>query len=96
MTVEKKCFIRPEDIVSVQFQCAKCKASTTIPVGKLSQHSIKSVITQSCLHCGEMSGFMEGTQETTAIINFNFLLGMLSGVLKNRGIDYSLQTECSE
>ena len=96
MTIEKKCYISPKDIVSVQFQCNKCLAAVTVPIGKLADVNVAFVITQSCPHCGNPSGLNHGTREMEMFANFNLLLGQLSETLEGRGIKYSFQTECNE
>jgi hypothetical protein len=93
MTIEKKCFIRPEDIVSVQFQCANCKAAVTVPVGK---GDIGFVITRACPHCRKESGFQMGMQDLEQFIVFNDLLGKLTGILQGKNLQFSLQVECDQ
>lgn len=89
MTPENRVFIKPEDIVSVQFACAQCNAAVTIPVEKLTSAIV--AITQGCSYCQTPSGFASGTREAVKFGDFNTLLGELTAILKGRNIVYSFQ-----
>jgi len=91
MTFEQRLFIKPEDILSVQFQCAKCGAAISVPMKKLA--SAKAAIIQGCNYCQEPSGFGDGTSETAKFVDFNALLGELNAILKGRNIIYSFQVQ---
>jgi hypothetical protein len=94
MTFEKKCFVRPEDILAVRFQCTGCKASTSIPIDKLLSGDIGLAITRVCPHCKTPSGFPYGTSEMEHFINFNLILGGLKEMMKGRGVEYGFEIEC--
>jgi hypothetical protein len=94
MTIDKSCFVNPEDIRAVRIQCVKCGAANMVPIGKLG--NIGLVITVPCVHCGEPSGIKVGTKECEEIIVFSDILGRLAEALKGRRITYSLQIECPE
>lgn len=94
MTPENRVLIKPEDIVSVQFQCATCNAAVTIPTEKLASAIV--AITQGCSYCQTPSGFAGGTSETVKLADFNILLGELASLLKGRNIIYSFQVKSVE
>jgi hypothetical protein len=94
MTFEKVVFIKPEDIISVQFRCITCDAAITIPIKKLA--NTKAAITQGCGYCQTPSGFNAGTEETAKLEDFNALLGELEGILKGRNLAYSIQVNSGE
>lgn len=94
MTFEKMCFVSPEDILSVQFECTNCGAATTIPVDKLENGDIGIVLTNNCRHCRTPTGLAINTKELAELIDFNLLLGKLSKTLKGRGIKLSFKVEC--
>jgi len=96
MTFEKKCFVSPEDIISVEFKCADCGSATTVPFGKLKTENVKLLLMSPCRHCHKETGLAENTQEFAALLDFNLILGRLAQTLKGRGIKYSFQIECSE
>ena len=92
MTVEKMCFISPDDIRGVRIECSKCGAATFIPIVKLA--NIATRIGTNCLHCGAASGLQSGTQEWQEVVVFSDTLSKLAGHMQGRNIKYSLTIEC--
>ncbi len=96
MTIEKMCFIAPEDIESVQFKCAKCSGSITVPVSKLGTGDIGLVITRVCPHCRTESGFTHGASDLDHFMNFALVLGRLTEIFKGKNVQFSFQVKCPE
>lgn len=96
MTFEKRCFISPEDILSVQFSCAGCGTATIVPLDKLANGDIGLALTNPCRHCRTKTEINQGTQELSDLMEFTLILGRLARALKGRGIKYQLQVECPE
>jgi hypothetical protein len=97
MTQEKKCFVSPDDISAVRFRCVKCQAASIVPIGKLQKGGrIVDEMSRDCPYCHAASGFNAKTQVFAEFVDFNLLLGKLSGILKGTNIDFSLQVECTE
>jgi hypothetical protein len=94
MTFEKKCYVRPEDIVAVRIRCANCKASTSIPIASLPNSNLQGVLTRECPYCQKASGIGFGTTEMEQLIRFNNLLARLADSLKGRNIEYGFEVEC--
>jgi hypothetical protein len=91
MTIEKKCFIKPEDIVAVSFQCKVCKSTTTIPIQKLTNSNVQSLLMKNCPHCQAESSFSMGTTELEHFIRFNVTLTRLAELLQGRNIEYGFE-----
>jgi hypothetical protein len=97
MTQERKCFVNPQDISAVRFQCSKCKAASIVPVERLIEHgSFMGRISRDCPYCQAPSGFTEGTREHQEFCYANVLLGKLTKLLEGRNIEFSFQVECAE
>ena len=96
MTLEKKCFIKPNDILSVRFQCPKCKASSTIPLNKLTPQSLQVLLMRNCQHCDAPPAFTIGTSEMDHFITFNTLLARLTELLRGRPFEYGLEIACTD
>jgi hypothetical protein len=93
MTIEKICFVGPDDILAVRIECAACGTANTIPIGRLGR--IPLHLEGQC-GCGQNSGFGKGTKEIQEVELFGATLGNLAGNLKGRSIKLSLQIKGSE
>ncbi len=96
MTFEKKCFIKPEDILSVRLRCVKCKAISTIPIDKISPGNLQQFLMRDCLYCQTPTGFGIDTSETAHFARFNLLLAGLKDLLKGRNLEYGFEIECGD
>ncbi len=96
MTFEKKCFIKPEDILAVRLVCGNCKASLTIPIEKLASANLQIVLTRNCPHCQTAYGFGIGTSQLEHVVTFNILLSRLGELLKGMNLEYGFEIECGK
>jgi len=96
MTFEKKCLIELSDILAVQYQCAKCRAAVSIPIDKLNPEYAAARIIRECPHCQTSSGFVPGTNESRAFVDFNVALKNVIGVMEGRNFKLLLDIKCSE
>ena len=94
MTFEKKCFIKPEDILGIRFECGNCKSISTIPIDKVTPNELTNSITRACPYCQSASGFPYGTSELEHFIKFNSLLAQLKELMKGRNIQYGFEIKC--
>ena len=92
MTIEKMCFVKPEDIQAVRITCGECGTASLTPLNQFS--SIAAVLSRHCSGCGTETGLRQGTKEWQELVLFTELLGKLSANLKGRAITYSLRIEC--
>jgi len=98
MTVEKVCFVTPEDIISVRFQCGNkdCGASVIVPISRLINGDIGLLITGACQRCRTASGFNIGMKDLENFLAFNELLAKLKDTMQGKNLKFSLQIECPE
>jgi hypothetical protein len=96
MTLEKKFFISPEDIVAVRFTCANCHSAVILPVGKIPNGDIGILVTRNCPHCRTPSGLNQGTRDMENVITFGLLLAGLVDNLKGKKLELSFEIECPE
>jgi hypothetical protein len=94
MTFENKCFVAPEDILSVRFQCKICKSTSTIPLNKLTSQSLQPHLMKNCPHCDASPAFSIGTSEMEHFIKFNLVLAGLTELLRGRPFEYGFEIEC--
>jgi hypothetical protein len=96
MGYEKKRFIKLEDILSVQFKCANCKATSTVPIERLANADIEATLTRVCPFCKTPSGLNPGMPALDDLIKFNNLFGRVSSALRGSKLEYSLEIETDE
>jgi hypothetical protein len=96
MTIEKKVFVSPQDIVAVKFACAKCHGAVILPIEKIPDGDIGILVTRNCPHCRTPSGLNQGTTEMEHVITFNLLLARLVDHLKGKNLELSFEVECPE
>jgi hypothetical protein len=94
MTFENKCFIEPRDILAVRFRCSKCKATSTIPLDKVTSASLQVQLMRNCVHCDAPSAFTIGTTEMENFIKFNVMLAGMTESLRGRPFEYGFEVEC--
>jgi len=95
MTIEKVCFIHPEDIEAVQFKCTDCGGTTSVPIAKLQASDLEIFITSACHHCRKPSGFANGS-ELEYLLKFTTILEGLTRILKDKNLQFSFQIKCPE
>jgi hypothetical protein len=96
MAYENKCFVQLEDILSVQFRCVNCKATSTIPIERLGNADIESTLTRVCPYCHTPSGLSSGMPALDDLIKFNSLFGKVSAALRGSKLEYSLEIDAPE
>jgi len=96
MTYEKKCFIEPEDILSVRFRCTNCGAMLTVPLNQISSAKLQVIVASPCSQCDKDSGFSYGTSEMESFIRFNMMLSRLAEVMKGRNLQYGFEVKCAD
>jgi hypothetical protein len=96
MAYEKKTFIKLEDILSVQFKCVNCKATSTIPIERIANAEIEATVTRVCPFCHTPSGLNAGMPALDDVIKFNNLFGRMSSALRGSKLEYSLEVETDE
>ena len=94
MTIEKVCFVKPEDIKAIRIECGKCGAANIIPLN--SSAGVDTLLTSKCHHCMADSGLKIGTKALEDVMVFSDLLTKLNGHLQGMNIRYSLQIECQQ
>jgi hypothetical protein len=92
MTIEKMCFVNPEDFKAVRITCEQCASATVIPLSQFS--GIAALLERPCVTCNTPSGLGRNTKELNRLIIFSETLGELAEIMKGRGIKYSLRIEC--
>jgi len=85
MTVEQKCFIRAEDILSIEYECGSCGVKTTVPVRQNTR-----AVPKECPTCG-VGWLGYDTAEIKTVSRFVGGLHELSDVLEGRGFKLSLE-----
>lgn len=96
MTFEKKCFVEPEDILAVRFECSNCGSILTIPVKQISSTKIQKILDNPCSQCDKETGFPFGTSEMERFIRFNVTLSELSEAMKGRNLKFGFEVKCDE
>jgi hypothetical protein len=96
MSYETKRFIKLEEILSVQFKCANCKATSTVPIERLANADIEATLTRVCPFCHTPSGLTAGMPALDDLIKFNNLFGRVSSALRGSKLEYSLEIESDE
>jgi hypothetical protein len=96
MTIEKSCFIHPEDIEAVQFKCTHCGGATTIPIKQLINGDLRIFLMQPCRHCRTESGFAINSSELEHLLTLTTILGGLPALFKGRNLQFSFQVKCPE
>jgi hypothetical protein len=92
MTIEKMCFIKPEDVKAAKISCKACGSSTIVPLKEI--NNIAVLLERDCVVCGSSTGFTKGSREWEDVILLGEKLGRLADTMKARGITYSLRIEC--
>ena len=95
MTIEKVCFIHPEDIEAVQFKCTHCGGTTTVPIAQLKSGALKMFVTSVCQHCQTASGFANGS-ELEYLLQFTTIMEALTRILKGKNLQLSFEVKCPE
>jgi hypothetical protein len=96
MAYEKKSFIKLEEILSVQFKCVNCKATSTIPIERIANADIEATLTRVCPFCHTPSGLTAGMPALEDLIKFNNLFGRVSSALRGSKLEYSLEVQPDE
>lgn len=92
MTIEKMCFIGPEDIKAARISCKTCSSSTIVPLKEI--NNIAVLLERDCAVCGSSTGLAKGSREWEDVILLGEKLGQLADTMKARGITYTLRIEC--
>jgi hypothetical protein len=92
MTIERMCFIKPDDVKSAKISCNACGSSTIVPLKEIS--NIAALLERNCIVCGSPTGFKKDSREWQDVLLFGEKLGHLSNTMKARGITYTLRIEC--
>ena len=95
MTFEKKCFIEPGDVLTINLECNKCLASITIPASALLGNRLTEAIKEKCSQCGERWGLDAETSEINTFSKFHEYLGLMRKMLEGgRHFKYRLGIKC--
>lgn len=94
MTIEKTCFISPEDFKAVKIGCKKCGSFTVVPLGDIS--AIAPLLERNCIGCGSPSGFGRDTDEWKSVLLLSENLAKLKDKMQATNVSYSLQIECPQ
>jgi hypothetical protein len=92
VTIEKVCFVAPEDFKAVKIACKNCKSFTVVPINEAA--SLAPLLERNCISCGTPSGIRKGTKEWEDILLVGEKLANLQATMRERGIIYSLRIEC--
>jgi hypothetical protein len=92
MTIEKICFVRPEDIKAIRITCTACSASTIVPLKEALNVGV--FLAKNCGACGSQTSFRQDTQEWKDLVLLGERLQKLPDMMKSRSITYSIQIEC--
>jgi hypothetical protein len=92
MTIEKVCFVSPEDFKAVKISCKNCKSFTVVPINEAA--SLAPLLERDCISCGTPSGIRKGTKEWEDILLVGEKLANLQDTMRERNISYSLKIEC--
>jgi hypothetical protein len=96
MTIEKHCYVKPGDIEAVQFKCATCGGSTSVPVGRLHDGDLHAFLVSICRHCRTGSGFVINGTDLENLLRFTTLLAGINQTLKGKNLQLSFQVKCPE
>jgi hypothetical protein len=96
MTFEKTCFVSPEDIEAVQFKCAHCGSSISVPINKLQTGDLGIVATANCHYCRTAPGFVMGGSDLEHLLTFTTILSGLTQILKGKNLKLGFQVKCPE
>jgi hypothetical protein len=92
MTIEKMCFVNPEDIKAIKISCVACGSSTLVSLGEAT--NLATIIERNCAVCGSATGFRRNTREWEELVLLGERLKQLPDTMKSRGITYSFRIEC--
>ena len=92
MTIEKICFLSPEDFKAVKITCKNCKSFTVVPINEAA--SLAPLLERNCISCSTPSGINRGTKEWEDIMLLGEKLASLHATMRERNITYSLKIEC--
>lgn len=91
MTFENKYLVEPSDISVVHFECAKCGAAISVPIGRGVTEQAAKMAGASCQFCREPWGFQPGSSEYKTLCNFAEALETLASNLKGRNLRLRLE-----
>ncbi len=92
MTIEKVCFVAPEDFRAVKIACKQCGSFTVVPLDDVS--AIAPLLERNCIGCGTPSGFARDTEEWKSVLLLSENLAALKAKMQARNVAYSLQIDC--
>jgi len=96
MTFEKRCLIETEDIIGIQYECGKCHAAYLVPIERINPDKFAAIAMNACLHCGEKTGLLLGTNDMKTFLEFNEALAKIADVMKGRNLKLRLNIKCAE
>lgn len=92
MTIEKVCFLSPEDFKAVKITCKQCGTFTVVPINEAA--SLAPLVERNCISCGTPSGIKKDTTEWQDIMLVGEKLAGLVNTMQGRCIAYSLKIDC--
>jgi hypothetical protein len=96
VTFEKRCFVEPQDILSIRLRCANCGSILTVPLEQISSAKLQTLLAHPCSQCDKELGFSHGTAEMESFVRFNVMLSRLADVMKGRNLEYGFEVKCAE
>ena len=96
MTFEKKCLVEPSDIIAVQFECAQCHGSTTVPIASgVSEHA-KRLVMDVCKLCQTPWGLLPNSAEHRALCDFAYAIEGIAKQMEGRNVRLKLEIACPD
>lgn len=94
MTIEKTCFISPEDLEAVRIACNQCGSFTVVPLKEIA--SVSALLERNCIGCGKLSGFRRDTRDWQDVLILGEKLASLQAIMQGMSVTYSLKIKCPE
>ncbi len=96
MTFEKRCLVEAEDIIGIQYECGKCRATLALPLDKINPDQAATIAMMPCSYCNTATGITQNTQEMRSFVAFNDALKTIAATMKGRNLKLRLEIKCPE
>jgi hypothetical protein len=96
MTFEKKSFFEPSDILAVRFECDKCHASITVPIGKGAATHAADIAGGSCRFCRTVWNLPPNSTDHKNILGFVSSLEQISASMNGCNLKLKVEIKTDE
>jgi hypothetical protein len=91
MTLETKLVIDPEDVLAIRFECAKCHASTSVPIKSGLAEYATNTAASACRFCHAPWDITPNSAEHKALLQFALGLEGIAANMQGRTLKLKLE-----